>query len=94
MKQIVINYLFVVGLPIVVGFAVRFLFRRLSKACLVTAAFAALALTGWIVANAVPANGSELYGILAAQATAALISSLLTGVALTLKQKRGSAGTK
>ena len=91
MKQIIINYLFVFGLPIIVGLGVRILFQRFNKAYFTTVAFAVLALMGWVVVNVVPSHGSELYGILATQATVAFVSSLLTGLVLKLKSKTSSA---
>ena len=91
MKQIIINYLFVLGLPIIVGMVVRILLRQFSKAYFTTIAFAVLTLVGWVVAIAVPSNGSELYGILATQATVAFVSSLLTGLVLQSKSKTSSA---
>ena len=94
MKQIIINYLFVLGLPIIVGLAVRILFQRFNKAYFTTVAFAVLSLVGWVVVNVVPSNGSELYGILATQATVAFVSSLLTGLVLKLKSKTSSADSK
>ena len=94
MKQIIINYLFVFGLPIIIGLAVRILFQRFNKAYFSTVAFAVLALVGWVVVNAVPSNGSELYGILATQATVAFASSLLTGLVLKLKSTTSSADSK
>ena len=94
MKQIIINYLFVVGLPIIVGLAVCILLQRFNKAYFATVAFAVLALVGWVVVNVVPSNGSELYGILATQATIAFVSSLLTGLVLKLKSKTSSADSK
>ena len=94
MKQIIINYLFVLGLPIIVGLAVRILFQRFNKAYFTTVAFAVLSLVGWVVVNVVPSNGSELYWILATQATVAFISSLLTGLVLKLKSKTSSADSK
>ena len=94
MKQIIINYLFVLGLPIIVGLAVRILFQRFNKAYFTTVALAVLALVGWVVVNVVPSNGSELYGILATQATVAFVSSLLTGLVLKLKSKTSSADSK
>ena len=87
MKQIVINYLFIFGLPILVGLAVRLLTRRFRKGYVATVVFAALALAGWVAVKTVPTYGSELYGILAMQATAAFVSSLLTGLILKLKEK-------
>ena len=94
MKQIIINYLFVFGLPIIIGLAVRILFQRFNKAYFSTVAFAVLALVGWVVVNAVPSNGSELYRILATQATVAFASSLLTGLVLKLKSTISSADSK
>ena len=94
MKQIIINYLFVLGLPIIVGLAVRILFQRFNKAYFTTVAFAVLALVGWVVVNVVPSHGSELYGILATQATVAFVSSLLTGLVLKSKSKASSADSK
>ncbi|MBO5123098.1 MAG: hypothetical protein J6J01_12270 [Oscillospiraceae bacterium] len=94
MKQIIINYLFVFGLPIIIGLAVRILFQRFNKAYFSTVAFAVLALVGWVVVNAVPSNGSELYRILATQATVAFASSLLTGLVLKLKSTTSSADSK
>ena len=94
MKQIIINYLFVFGLPIIIGLAVRILLRRFDKACFSTVAFAVLALAAWVVVHVVPSNGSELYGILATQATVAFVSSLLTGLVLKSKSKASSADSK
>ena len=94
MKQIIINYLFVFGLPIIVGLGVRILFQRFNKAYFTTVAFAVLALVGWVVVNVVPSHGSELYGILATQATVAFVSSLLTGLVLKSKSKASSADSK
>lgn len=94
MKQIIINYLFIFGLPILVGLVVRILFQRFSKAYFTTVAFAVFTLAGWVVVNVVPSNGSELYGILATQATVAFISSLLTGLVLKSNVKATSADSK
>ena len=94
MKQIMINYLFVVGLPIIVGLAVRILLQRFNKAYFSTVACAVLSLVGWVVVDVVPSNGSELYGILATQVTIAFVSSLLTGLVLKLKSKTSSADSK
>ena len=94
MKQIIMNYLFVVGLPIIVGLAVRILLQRFNKAYFTTVVFAVLAVVSWVVVNVVPSHGSELYGILAIQATVAFASSLLTGLVLKLKPKTSSADSK
>ena len=94
MKQIIINYLFIFGFPIIAGLAIRVLLQRFNKAYFVTVAFAILSLVGWVVVNAVPSHGSELYGILAMQATSAFVSSLTTGLVLRLKSKTASSGSK
>ena len=94
MKQIIINYLFVFGFPIIVGLAVRILLGRHNKSYFVTVAFAFLALVGLVVVNVVPSHGSELYGILATQATIAFVSSLLAGLVLKLKSKTSSTDSK
>ena len=94
MKQIIINYLFVFGLPIIVGLAVRILLQRFNKAYFTTVVFAVLAVLSWVVVNVVPSHGSELYGILAIQATVAFASYLLTGLVLKLKPKTSSADSK
>lgn len=87
MLQIIINYLYIFGLPIIVGLAARILLRRLNKAYFVTVAFAILALIALVVAIVVPSYGSEMYGIMTIQAIAALVSSLLTGLVLRLRSK-------
>lgn len=94
MKQIIINYLFVFALPLIVGAVVRILLQRFSKAFFTTIAFAVLALAGWVAVHAVPSNGSELYGLLATQATVAFASSLLTGLVIQSKFKTNSADDK
>ena len=94
MKQIIINYLFIVGLPIIVGLAVRILLQRFDKAYFATVVFAVLTIVGWVVVNVIPSNGSELYGILAIQTTITFVSSLLTGLVLRLKSKIISADGK
>ena len=86
MKQIIVNYLFIFGLPVIIGLAVHIILQRFNKAYLATALFAILTAIGWCVANTIPSYGSELHAILAIQATAAFISSLLTGLILRLKK--------
>ena len=88
MKQIIINYLFIFGLPVIIGLAVRIILQRFNKAYLVTTLFAILTAIGWYIANAMPSYGSELHGILAIQTTVVFVSSLLTGLILRLKKKR------
>ena len=86
MKQIIVNYLFIFGLPVIIGLAVRIILQRFNKAYLATALFAILTAIGWCVANTIPSYRSELHAILAIQATAAFVSSLLTGLILRLKK--------
>lgn len=87
MKQIIINYLLIFGLPLVVGFLIRMLLQRLNKSYLVTVVFAALTVIAWLVVLIVPSHGSESNGLLAIQATVAFGSSLLTGLILRLKAR-------
>ena len=94
MKQILINYLLIFGLPIFLGLIIRILLRRFNKACFATIVFAILTLVGWIVVFVVPSHGSELYGISAIQATTAFVSSLLTGLILKFKSKTSSPDSK
>lgn len=94
MKQIIINYLFVFGLPIIIGLVVRILLQRFNKAYFVTGVFAVLALMSWILENVVPSHGSELYGVLTVQIAVAFVSSLLIGLVLKLKSKTSSADSK
>ena len=94
MKQIIINYLFIFGLPIIIGLAVRILFQRFNKAYFATVVFAVLTLVGWVVVNVITSHGSELYGILATQATVAFASSLLTGLVLRGKSKANQTDSK
>ena len=94
MKQIIVNYLVVVGLPIIGGLVVRILLQRFRKAYFVTVAFAVAALVRWAVVITAPSNGSELNALLAVQTTTAFVSSLVTGLVLELKEKTGSADSK
>lgn len=94
MKQIIMNYLFIYGLPIIIGSAIRILLQRFNKAYLATVLFAVLALWVLAIVNVVPAHGSERYGILAVQTTTAFATSLLTGLLLRLKSKTRSADRK
>lgn len=87
MKQIIINYLVILVLPLVIGLATRIILQRFNKGCFATILFAILTAIGWCVAITIPSQGSELYGLLAIQATAAFASSLVTGLVLRLKQK-------
>ena len=88
MQQIIFNYLCVLILPALIGFLVRFLFRRAKKSFWITATLIVLAVLSWIVAIAIPAHGSELYAIRAMMVTSASISSLVTGLAIRHKANR------
>ena len=88
MQQIIFNYLCVLILPALIGFLVRFLFRRAKKSFWITATLIVLAVLSWIVAIAIPAHGSELYAIRAMMVTSASISSLVTGLAIQRKVNR------
>lgn len=88
MSQIVKNYLFIFAVPLLIGAAVRVLFRRTKRVYLITMALAVLALIGWTARYTIFSHGSELYGILALQTTGAAAGALLAGLALRLKRVR------
>lgn len=87
MTQIIINYLFIFVAPFLIGAAARFLFRHEKRAYLITLAFAALAVVGWVVFYTVPSYGSEVYGILAFLATSTAAGAFLTGLIMQLSRK-------
>lgn len=86
MLQIVKNYLMIFIIPFLVGVAVRLLCRRVNKAYFITAAFAVLAIIAWVVAFVIPSYGSELYALIAAQATSAAVGALLIELVLQIKK--------
>ena len=88
MGQIIWNYMGIFVIPMVIGFVVRFLCRRITKAHFVTIGFLLLTAAAWVAAKVIPSRGSELYCILALMVTSAAIGSSLTGFAIRLKQKR------
>ena len=88
MKQIIFNYLCVFVIPALIGFLLRFFFRRAKKGSLITAAWIALVVLSWIAATVIPSHGSELYAIRAMMVTSASISSLVTGLAIRHKANR------
>ncbi len=88
MKQVIINYLFVVVIPFLMGLFVRILFRRRSKAWFVTAMALAAALIALIVAMTVPNHGSELYGLRFIQAACLMLGSVLSGIIMHIKRKK------
>ena len=77
-----LNILYMFVLPPVVGIALRVLLHRIPKPYLVTAALGILTLIAWCIALVNPISGSELFGMLALQATLAFAGSFLTGVVL------------
>jgi hypothetical protein len=85
MVQIILNYLYIFIIPIIIGFAIRFFTRKINQAYWVTVFFVILSIVMWIIVYIVPSNGSEMYGILALQATAAAIGTLVTGIAVRLR---------
>lgn len=86
MLQIVQNYLLIFIIPFLVGTAVRLLCRRVNKAYFITAAFAVLAIIAWVVAFVIPSYGSELYALIAAQATSVAVGALLIELVLQIKK--------
>lgn len=87
MGQILINYTGLFVVPITTGVFVRFFFRHMKRAHLVTACFVILAIVTWSVEKTVPSHGSEQYAIMALLATNAAAASLLTGLVIQLKSR-------
>lgn len=92
MLQIFYNYLTIFIIPIVIGFLVRFLCRRVEKGFFITLGFVVLAVVLWVVALFFSNNGSELYGLTALSTTAMAVTSAVTGLIIQIvKKKRKSA---
>ncbi len=90
MKQIIMNYLFIFGLPLIVGFTVRVLLNHFRMAYLTTVAFGIAALIDWCILQTNPTPGSELFWILTMHAACAFAASLLTGTVCRLIRKKPS----
>lgn len=88
MGQILWNWTWIAVMPLLLGGAVRLLFRRWSKAWLVTAAAALLAAAAYIAALDPPVGGSELYGLRTVMAVFLTAGSLAAAVILRVKNKR------
>ena len=88
MKQIIFNYLCVLIIPALIGFLLRFSFRRAKKGSLITAALIALAVLSWIVATVIPSHGSELYAIRAMMVTSSSVAALMTDMVIRLNPNR------
>ena len=85
MAQIMLNYLYIFIVPIIIGFAVRFFTRKTKWSYWSTVFFVVLSFVALIIAYVVPSRGSEMYGIWVLQTTTAAIGSLMTGIAVRLK---------
>lgn len=88
MKQIIFNYLWVFIIPALIGFLLRFFFRRAKRGSLITAALIALAVLSWIVATVIPSHGSELYAIRAMMVTSSSVAALMTDMVIRLNPNR------
>lgn len=88
MKQIIFNYLCVLIIPALIGFLLRFFFRRAKRGSLITAALIALAVLSWIVATVIPSHGSELYAIRAMMVTSSSVAALMTDMVIRLNPNR------
>ena len=84
MKTFLLNNLWIwfYGLPLLIGIALRVLLNRLKKPYLVTAVLGIVTLIAWCIAMFNPISGSELFGLLAIQATTAFAASFVTGLVL------------
>lgn len=88
MKQIVLNWLYVFIGPPMLGMALRFFCRRWKRAHWITVCLVVLTAAAWTVAWTLPNRGSELYGIMAWQASLAAAGSLSVGLGLWLAEKK------
>lgn len=88
MRQDLVNLLGILVLPAVLGAGLRILCCRTRRGWGVTVGLALLAAGMWVVAQTVFSHGSELYGVLALQASAAALAALAAGVALRVSRKR------
>jgi len=89
MGQIILNYIFIFVIPLIVGLALRLLFRRVKRAYWITVGLLIFAVAAWVIAATVPTHGSERYGLLAVQMTSGAIGALLTGLVIHWKRKKG-----
>ena len=83
--------MFILILPFLIGAAARASSRRTKRAYLVTIGLIVLAAIAWAAAYAIPSHpipshGSELYGLIAFQATSAAAGASLDGLFVRLKR--------
>ena len=78
MKQIVLNYLGIFIIPFLAGTLVRFLFRKYSKAWLITVITALLALVQYSMISIFP-NDCEVHAFRTIQVICLFLGSLLLG---------------
>ncbi len=88
MRQIVLNWLYVFIGPPIFGMALRFFCRRWKRAFWITVCLLLLTAAAWTAVWTVPNHGSELYGILAWQASLAAAGSLSAGAGLRLAGRK------
>ena len=79
MKQIVLNYLLIFIIPFLLGTLIRFLFRKRSKAWMITGITALLALVEYNMISIFPSD-CELHGFRTIQAICLFLGSLLIGI--------------
>ena len=80
MQQIFINYLVILILPFLAGFAVRFIVRRKRRAFVLKLCLMALAAILWGIAAVVPNHGSEANAITAMMAGCLAAGALAAGL--------------
>lgn len=88
MRQIILNYICLILIPMMAGFLLRFLFRHSKKAYLISLCLTVLSAAAWIAAYTIPSHGSERYFVYALMITSAATASLLTGVIICLKRRK------
>lgn len=86
-KQIIINIIEIIILPIVAGFAFRVLFKNKSKGYFVTVALACLSLVMLVLCFTVNTYGNEGLSLLTLMSFLSLAASLLSGLIIRLVNK-------
>ena len=88
MKQIIVNYLLIIGLPIIVGIGICILEMYFQKEYIFRILLSIITVISWIIAKTIPTHGSELLEILALMITNVLIAYVVTGFLVKWKSKQ------
>lgn len=86
--QIFLNYLTIFIIPVLVGISFRLIFRKKSKAWLVSAVFALITALFGVLTLLLSSGGNESFGLLTISSASALASSLVCGVIIRLAGRK------